>query len=121
MRKELGELLEAAVDALPESYRTVFMLRAVEGLSVRDTADILGIAAPLVKVRLFRARLLLRRTLERQLDTNLGDAFAFDGARCDRIVAAVGARLGLAPAPDTPAEVSRRTSGAVPTHTGARS
>lgn len=110
MRKELGEVLEAAVDRLPESYRTVLMLRAVEGLSERDTADILGIAVPLVKVRLFRARRLLRRTLESRFESGLGEVFAFDGARCDRIVAAVRARLGLNPAsaqdaPSTPTGV----------------
>lgn len=110
MRKELGEVLEAAVDRLPESYRTVLMLRAVEGLSERDTADILGIAVPLVKVRLFRARRLLRQALESRFESGLGEVFAFDGARCDRIVAAVRARLGLNPAsaqdaPSTPTGV----------------
>lgn len=95
MRKELGEVLEASVDRLPQDYRTVFMLRVIEGLSERDTAEALAIGLPLVKVRLFRARALLRRMLEDEFQSSLNEAFAFDGARCDRIVAAVLRRLGL--------------------------
>ena len=95
MRKELGEVLEASVDRLPQDYRTVFMLRVIEGLSERETAQALDIGTALVKVRLFRARALLRRMLEAEFQSSLGEVFAFDGARCDRIVAAVLRRLGL--------------------------
>lgn len=95
MRNELCRVLESSVDRLPQDYRTVFMLRTIEGLSVADTAACLGISPALVKVRLFRARHLLRTMLERELTPSLGETFAFAGARCDRIVASVLARLGL--------------------------
>jgi RNA polymerase sigma-70 factor (ECF subfamily) len=95
MHNELCRVLESSVDRLPQDYRTVFMLRAIEGLSVADTAACLGISPALVKVRLFRARHLLRTMLERELTPSLSESFAFAGARCDRIVASVLARLGL--------------------------
>lgn len=95
MHNELCRVLESSVDRLPQDYRTVFMLRAIEGLSVADTAACLGVSPALVKVRLFRARHLLRTMLERELTPSLGETFAFAGARCDRIVASVLARLGL--------------------------
>lgn len=96
MRGELRRLIEASVDGLPQSYRSVFILRAVEGLSVEETAASLGISEANTKVRFLRARGLLRDALGRQLGPLLEDVFAFDGGRCDRIVAAVFARLGLA-------------------------
>jgi RNA polymerase sigma-70 factor (ECF subfamily) len=95
MRGELRRLIEASVDRLPESYRSVFIMRAVEGLSVEETAASLGISEANTKVRFLRARGLLRDILGRQLGPLLEDIFAFDGGRCDRIVAAVLARLGL--------------------------
>lgn len=98
MRGELRRLIEASIDGLPDAYRTVFMLRAVEGLSVEETAATLGISSGNTKVRFLRARGQLRTTLGARLGPLLEDVFAFDGARCDRIVAQVCARLGL-PAP----------------------
>lgn len=92
---ELRGLLEDAIDALPEDFRAVFVLRAVEGLSVAETAASLGIVEATVKTRLHRARRLLRERIAARVDATAPDAFAFAGARCDRIVAHVTARLGL--------------------------
>jgi RNA polymerase sigma-70 factor (ECF subfamily) len=92
-RRELSGLIESAVDGLPEIYRVVFMMREVEQLSTRETADVLELSEEAVKVRLHRARGLLREALFSRLDRQLGRAFPFLGARCDRIVAAVLAQL----------------------------
>lgn len=89
-------LLEHAVDRLPEHYRTVFILREVEQLSISDTADCLRLNAATVKTRLHRAQQRLRVELSRQLRRERISIFDFDGARCDRIVLAVRVRLGLA-------------------------
>lgn len=86
---ELRRVLEAQIDALPDSYRAVFMLRAVEELSVEETAGILGIPPATVRSRFFRARSLLREALALKIDLACEDAFAFAGERCDRVVAFV--------------------------------
>lgn len=88
-------LIEARIDALPDVFRTVFVLRALEELSVEETAAALDIPQATVRTRYFRARALLREALARELDLALEDAFAFAGTRCDRIVAGVLARLSL--------------------------
>jgi RNA polymerase sigma-70 factor (ECF subfamily) len=93
MRAELRRLMEACIDALPQTFRTVFMLRAVEELSVEEVAAALGLPEATVRTRFFRARGLLREGLANDIDIALGDAFSFDGERCDRIVAAVMAKL----------------------------
>jgi len=93
MRSQLRGLLERRIDALPEQFRTVFILRDVEELSVEETAACLAIPDATVRSRAFRARALLRESLARDLDTLTHDAFSFAGARCDRIVAGVLARL----------------------------
>ena len=90
---EVRRLLERQVDSLPDLYRAVFVLRAIEEMSVEETAAALDLPAATVRVRYFRARALLRTALERRVDDSLRDAFAFDGERCDRIVAGVLARL----------------------------
>ena len=89
MREELRLLMERRIDRLPDAYRTVFMLRAVEEMSVAQTAIALELPEATVRTRFFRARSLLREGLSRDMDVALGDAFSFDGARCDRIVAGV--------------------------------
>jgi RNA polymerase sigma-70 factor (ECF subfamily) len=89
VRAQARRLIEAQIDALPASYRTVFMLRAVEELSVAETAHALDLPEATVRSRYFRARGLLREALAREFDQALESAFAFDGARCDRIVATV--------------------------------
>jgi RNA polymerase sigma-70 factor (ECF subfamily) len=92
-RSEMRRLLEAQIDALPDIYRTVFVLRAVEELSVDETAAILGIPASTVRTRFFRARSLLRESLAQKIDVACEDAFSFAGERCDRIVAGVLRRI----------------------------
>lgn len=89
---ELRKRLERDIDALPEAFRAVFMLRAVEEMSVEEVSSVLGIPAATVRSRFFRARGLLRERLPREAETEWRAAFAFDGARCDRIVAGVLAR-----------------------------
>jgi RNA polymerase sigma-70 factor (ECF subfamily) len=98
MRGETRLLIERHIDALPEIFRTVFVLRALEELSVEETAASLDIPEATVRTRFFRARGLLREALAREIDIATGEAFAFDGARCDRIVSAV---LGRIHPPDT--------------------
>jgi RNA polymerase sigma-70 factor (ECF subfamily) len=93
LRGELRALLERRIDGLPEQFRTVFMLREVQELTVDETAACLNIPAATVRTRSFRARALLRESLARDLDHVTGDAFSFDGERCDRIVAGVLSRL----------------------------
>ena len=93
MRAELRELLERRIDDLPEQFRTVFMLRDVQELSVDETAACLDIPAATVRSRAFRARALLRESLAREIDVATINAFGFDGERCDRIVASVLDRL----------------------------
>ena len=94
MGAEMRRLIEQHVDALPDLYRPVFVLRALEEMSVDETAAALNLPAATVRVRYFRARALLRTALERQVDVSLRDLFAFDGERCDRIVAGVLAAVG---------------------------
>jgi RNA polymerase sigma-70 factor (ECF subfamily) len=65
-RRETQHLLDLALEGLDEKYRVVFLLRDVEGLSTSETAEALGITVPNVKVRLLRARLMLRERLTRQ-------------------------------------------------------
>lgn len=93
MREEIRQLIERRIDRLPDAYRTVFVLRAVEEMSVADTAVVLDLTEATVRTRFLRARGMLRECLSRDIDLAVDDAFSFDGARCDRIVAGVLARL----------------------------
>lgn len=92
-RAEMRRLLEAQIDALPDDYRAVFVLRAVEEMSVEETAAVLQIPQATVRSRLFRARGLLREALAAKVDLACEEAFAFAGERCDRIVANVMQRI----------------------------
>jgi RNA polymerase sigma-70 factor (ECF subfamily) len=92
-RRELLGLLESAVDSLPEIYRVVFMMREVELMSTGETAEVLELSEEAVKVRLHRARAMLREGLYERLEEQSPRSFPFLGARCDRIVASVMARL----------------------------
>lgn len=92
-RKELRQLIEARIDRLPDAFRAVFVLRGVQEMSVEETSLALGIPEETVRTRFFRARGLMRQGLSRDLDLACGEAFAFAGERCDRIVANVMARL----------------------------
>lgn len=92
-RGETRRLLERHIDALPDPFRAVFVLRAVEELSVEETAAALGIPDATVRTRYFRARRQLREWMAGDSDATLKDAFAFAGARCERIVRKVLAVL----------------------------
>jgi len=92
-RAQTRRLLESKIDELPDAFRTVFVLRALEDLSVEESAVALGIPEATVRSRFFRARGLLREALSKEIDLAYSDAFAFAGARCDRIVAGVVAKL----------------------------
>jgi RNA polymerase sigma-70 factor, ECF subfamily len=93
LRGEMRRLLERRIDELPVAFRTVFVMREVEDLSVEETAACLGIPPATVRTRLFRARALLRDALARDVDLATGSVFGFAGDRCDRIVAAVLKKL----------------------------
>lgn len=90
---ELRRVLEQAVDELPGAYRMVFVLREVEGLSTGETAQALDLGEEAVKTRLHRARAMLRHALTARLGAEARLAFAFPATRCDRVVAAVLARI----------------------------
>jgi len=89
----LGVMLEGAVDSLPESYRSVFMLREIEGMSTAETAECLDLSEEAVKVRLHRGRAILRREIYNRTGQASASAFRFAGPRCDGLVAAVLARI----------------------------
>jgi RNA polymerase sigma-70 factor (ECF subfamily) len=91
--RELAQALEAAIDALPDVYRSVFVLRDVEGLSTAETAECLEITVQTAKTRLHRARTLLRSHLVASARAALPAAFPFAGARCDAVVAGVLVRI----------------------------
>jgi RNA polymerase sigma-70 factor (ECF subfamily) len=95
-RAEVRHLLERAVDELPEPFRIVFVMREIEQMSVDETASQLEIRPETVKTRLHRARRLLREALQQKLGSALQDAYAFDGARCERMTQAVLRRMGMA-------------------------
>jgi RNA polymerase sigma-70 factor (ECF subfamily) len=91
--RETASLLESAILALPLKYRGVLMMRDIEGMSVEETACSLAISKVNVKVRLHRARALMRRELYSRAHATSSAAFKFLGVRCDRIVKAVLERL----------------------------
>lgn len=91
---ELREVMEREVAALPDAFRTIFVLRDVEGLSTAEAAQVLGISEDLAKQRLHRARGQLRENLYRRAGVTLASIFSFGNERCDRVVASVMARLG---------------------------
>jgi len=93
---QLREVLVSAIDQLSVGYRTVFVLRDVEGMSTGEVAGSLGLSEQAVKMRLHRARAALRQELYERVGAAALPPFGFDGERCDRIVASVMARLQLA-------------------------
>jgi RNA polymerase sigma-70 factor (ECF subfamily) len=92
-RSEIRRLLEHAIDNLPQRFRLVFILREVEGCSVEEVANTLGIKAETVKTRAFRARGLLRKELDQKLSAAISEAFPFLGNRCARLTEKVLDRL----------------------------
>jgi RNA polymerase sigma-70 factor (ECF subfamily) len=93
MRGDIRRLLESKIDELPLAYRTVFMLRGLEELSVSETAVALDVPPATVRTRFFRAKSLLRKSLSGATRGELEAAFAFAGERCARIAARVLAAL----------------------------
>jgi len=92
-QREILQLVERATDNLPEIFRIVFMARVIEGMSVEETAGLLGLQPETVKTRLHRARRLVREELDKQIGPVLMDAFPFAGRRCERMTNAVLQRL----------------------------
>lgn len=92
MRAQLRPYLEDAIGGLPEDQRAVFVLRALEELSVEETAQVLGVNPQTVRTRFLRARRRLQDRLRRELKQTFGEMLPFAGARCDRLIARV---LGL--------------------------
>lgn len=93
LKQTVGKMLEAAIDQLPPNYRSVFMLRAVEGMTALETAESLDISDETVRVRLHRARAFLRKAIYAQTGAATAEAFRFAGSRCDGIVMKVFERL----------------------------
>ena len=91
---EMKTLLEGAIEGLPRDYRTVFVLREIEGMSTAETAESLGVSEDVIKTRLHRARGLLRDALYDRAGATRPDAFQFHLSRCDRVVGAVLRRIG---------------------------
>ena len=98
VRQEVRHILEQAVDGLPDAFRTVFVLRDVQGLSIEETAAFLGIKPETIKTRLHRARRLMRSAIESRLSGEFAALFPFDGARCanmaDRVLRQIGSNRG---------------------------
>ncbi len=94
-QRQILRLVEKATDNLPDIYRAVFVARVIEGLSIEETAEVIGIRPETVKTRLHRARVLVRRELDEQIGPVLLDAFPFAGRRCERLTTAVMERLGI--------------------------
>ncbi|TPI47380.1 RNA polymerase sigma factor [Mesorhizobium sp. B2-9-1] len=92
-QRQILRLVERATDSLPDVYRTVFVARVIEGLSIEETADFLGVRPETVKTRLHRARTLVRKALDDEIGPVLLDAFPFAGRRCERLTQAVMKRL----------------------------
>jgi RNA polymerase sigma-70 factor (ECF subfamily) len=97
--QELRRVLERAIDALPDDFRAVFVMRAVEQMTGAETAECLGIPEETVKTRLHRARHRLQETVQHAFEANCERAYEFHLSRCDRVVARVFARLGFHSSP----------------------
>jgi RNA polymerase sigma-70 factor, ECF subfamily len=94
-QREIQRLVERAIDRLPQHFRMVLVMRIIEGMSVKETAELLGIRPETVKTRLHRARALLKVRLENDVGPQLIDSFPFAGERCLRLTARALKRLTL--------------------------
>ena len=94
-QRQIQNVVEQAIDELPEPFRIVFMTRVVEGMNVEETAEILGLKPETVKTRLHRARATLRENVEKKIGPVVMEAFPFAGKRCERLTEAVLNRLGF--------------------------
>jgi RNA polymerase sigma-70 factor (ECF subfamily) len=93
--RELGHLVEHAIDGLPDIYRSVLILREIDGMTTEEAATVLDIEIDAVKTRLHRARAALKAAIEDRVGDQMKNAFTFGNERCDRVVAAVLAKLNL--------------------------
>lgn len=94
-QREIQQVVEHAIDDLPEIFRIVFITRVIEGMNVEETAELLGLKPETVKTRLHRARTMLRDNVEKKIGPVVMEAFPFAGKRCERLTDAVLKRLGL--------------------------
>ena len=94
-REQIRKVLEQAVGELPESFRSVFILREIEGLSSEETADILDVPVATVKTRLHRSRRRLQEMLAPEVKAMLSGAFPFAGSDCAAMADRVLLELGL--------------------------
>ena len=92
-QREICQLVEHAIDELPQEFRTVLVARVIEGMSVEETANALDLRPETVKTRLHRARRLLKAALTEHMGPLFSDVFPFDGKRCERLADAVVRRL----------------------------
>jgi len=93
---EVRALLEEAILALPDGYRSVLMLRDVEEMNTAEAAEALDMTEENVKVRLHRARALLRKELYARAGAKTSSAFQFMATRCDRVVREVFKKIEVA-------------------------
>jgi RNA polymerase sigma factor (sigma-70 family) len=91
LKKELNQVIESALQKLPEDYRLTFALRELAGLSVNETAELMKTSPVNVKVRLNRAKVMLRREIEQLYSVT--DIYEFNLIYCDKIVAAVMSKI----------------------------
>ena len=96
-QREIQQVVEHAIDELPDAFRIVLITRVIEGMNLEETAEILGLKPETVKTRLHRARAMLRDNVERKIGPVVMEAFPFAGKRCARLTDAVLQRLSLEP------------------------
>jgi len=94
-QREIQQVVEHAIDEIPEPFRLVFVTRVIEGMNVEETAEILGLKPETVKTRLHRARAMLRENVENKIGPVVMEAFPFAGKRCERLTETVLKRLGF--------------------------
>jgi RNA polymerase sigma-70 factor (ECF subfamily) len=94
-QRQIREVVEAAIDDLPDAFRLVFITRVIEGMNVEETAEILGLKPETIKTRLHRARSMLRDNVEKKIGPVVMEAFPFAGKRCERLTQTVLKRLGF--------------------------
>jgi RNA polymerase sigma-70 factor (ECF subfamily) len=97
LNREVRDVLELAIEQMPPRYRSVLILRDVEGLSTAEAAESLGMSAEAVKVNLYRGRTHLRKALEGKGGEALSRVFTFEAPRCNRVVAKVLAIINAMP------------------------
>lgn len=94
-QREIQRVVERAIDELPDVFRMVFVARVMEGMTIEETADLLGVKPETVKTRLHRARTMLRENVEKEIGPVVMNAFPFAGWRCERLTVSVLKRLGF--------------------------